>query len=121
VNTGETSITKEFPQFLLMEMLEPPGMPKKTLKVLLKPKISRLKNNQLLKVNTGETSTIVAKIPSQLTEMLEPLGMLKRMQKALLKQKKKIGHLGISLKSFLPSNKVPGDQLTLLRKLLSVQ
>jgi hypothetical protein len=72
-------------------------------------------------VNTGETSTIVAKIPSQLTEMLEPLGMLKRMQKALLKQKKKIGHLGINLKSFLQLNKVPGDQLTLLRKLLSVQ
>ena len=78
MNTGETSITKEFPQFLLMEMLEPPGMPKKTLKVLLKPKISRLKNNQLLKVNTGETSTIVAKIPSQLTEMLEPPGMPKK-------------------------------------------
>ncbi len=68
-------------------MLEPPGMPKKMPKVLLKPKILRLRNNQLLKVNTGETSTIVAKIQSQLMEMLEPPGMPKKMLKVLLKLK----------------------------------
>ena len=120
VNTGEISTTVVKILSQLMEMSEPPGMLKRTPKVLLKPKISKLRSNQWLKVNTGETSITVVKILSQLMEMSEPPGMPKRMQKALLKQKKKIGLLEINLKSFLPSNKVPGDQLILLKKLHSV-
>ena len=81
-NTGEISTTVEKILFQLTEMSEPPGMLKKTLKVLLKPKILKLRNNQWLKENTGEISTTAEKILFQLTEMSEPPGMLKRMQKA---------------------------------------
>ena len=72
-------------------------------------------------MNTGETFTTVAKILSQLMEMLEQPGMLKKMQKASLRQNLKIGLLEINLKRFKRLNKVPGDQLMLLKKLLSVQ
>ena len=72
-------------------------------------------------MNTGETFTTVAKILSQLMEMLEQPGMLKKMQKASLRQNLKIGLLEINLIRFKRLNMVPGDQLMLLKKLLSVQ
>ena len=121
MNTGETFTTVAKILSQLTEMSELPGTLKKTPRVLLKLKISRLRNNQLLKVNTGETFTTVAKILSQLMEMLEQPGMLKKMQKASLRQNLKIGLLEINLIRFKRLNKVPGDQLMLLKKLLSVQ
>jgi hypothetical protein len=45
-NTGEISTTVVKILSQLMEMSEPPGMPKRTPKALLKPKILKPKSNQ---------------------------------------------------------------------------